>query len=49
MSDGEILRTSVAELARDCGAELVAAPALAYFSSGHRYALMVKPGGGATE
>jgi SAM-dependent methyltransferase len=32
----------VAELAHGCGAELEMCPALAFFSSGHRYALMVK-------
>jgi len=32
----------VSELARECGAELVACPFLALFGSGHRYALMVK-------
>jgi SAM-dependent methyltransferase len=35
-------RNRVAELAQRHGAELVAAPALAYPFSGHRYALMVK-------
>jgi uncharacterized protein YbaR (Trm112 family) len=34
----------VAELARECGGRLVAAPALSLISSGHRYALMVKDG-----
>jgi len=34
----------VAELARECGARLVAAPALFLISSGHRYALIVKDG-----
>jgi ubiquinone/menaquinone biosynthesis C-methylase UbiE len=34
----------VSELARECGAELVACPHLAFFGSGHRYALMVKRG-----
>lgn len=34
----------VAELARECGGRLVAAPALFLLSSGHRYALIVKDG-----
>ncbi len=34
----------VAELARECGGRLVAAPALFTISSGHRYALIVKDG-----
>jgi uncharacterized protein YbaR (Trm112 family)/ubiquinone/menaquinone biosynthesis C-methylase UbiE len=34
----------VAELARECGGRLVAAPALNLISSGHRYALIVKDG-----
>jgi len=34
----------VAELARECGGRLVAAPALNLISSGHRYALIVKGG-----
>ena len=38
-------RRRVAELAAEQGAELVAAPALAWQSSGHRYALIVKKGG----
>jgi SAM-dependent methyltransferase len=34
--------SEVAALARECGAELVAAPRLSYIGSGHRYALMEK-------
>ncbi|HEX9707622.1 MAG TPA: methyltransferase domain-containing protein [Steroidobacteraceae bacterium] len=34
----------VAELARECGGRLVAAPAVFLISSGHRYALIVKNG-----
>jgi len=35
----------LAELARECGAELVARPTLSFLFSGHRYALMVKRAG----
>jgi ubiquinone/menaquinone biosynthesis C-methylase UbiE len=41
-------RVQVAELARKDGAELVACPPLSRLFSGHRYALMVRPGEGGS-